>query len=248
MPDFWPDSHERCTAASTRLPLRRSAHQQQGRSSPEGHAPVDGSGARWAGGVIGYEQTPPPRGLCDDRWSASLAPPTGLSGLARRPYGIVPWISVALWAELGDCWRFSRSTNAVRHAGLNVVVAASNRRRSHGHLTHQGPPCCAGRCSRPTSASRRPAPTATTTTGLSTAHDQMAIRSVAHKLARRCYHTLGAMDPIRSPPAPSASISTAKTRMFLGRPGAAVIVPYWGSPRRRDSSMRSQAPCDFVKA
>jgi transposase len=54
-------------------------------------------------------------------------------------YGIGPLTSVAIWAELGDCGRFSSSSDAVRHSGLDVTVHSSDRRRARGHLARQGP-------------------------------------------------------------------------------------------------------------
>jgi len=48
-------------------------------------------------------------------------------------------IAVAVWSELGDCRRVSRSTQVVRHTGLDVTVDASDRRRANGYLSRQGP-------------------------------------------------------------------------------------------------------------
>jgi hypothetical protein len=42
---------------------------------------------------------------------------------------------VAVWSELGDCGRFSRSEQAVRHSGLDVSVDSSDRRRAGGFLS-----------------------------------------------------------------------------------------------------------------
>jgi Transposase IS116/IS110/IS902 family len=44
-----------------------------------------------------------------------------------------------LWSKLGDCRRFGRSEQVVRHSGLDVTVDASDRRRAGGHLSRQGP-------------------------------------------------------------------------------------------------------------
>lgn len=54
-------------------------------------------------------------------------------------YGIGPLTAVVVWAELGDCRRFSRSMQVVRHTGLDVTVDQSDRHRGRGHLTRQGP-------------------------------------------------------------------------------------------------------------
>ena len=69
-------------------------------------------------------------------------------GIASRPagpwsrphYGIGGLTAVAVWSELGDCRRFSRSEQVVRHTGLDVTVDASDRHRARGHLSRQGPP------------------------------------------------------------------------------------------------------------
>ena len=55
-------------------------------------------------------------------------------------YGIGGLIAVAVWSELGDCRRFSRSEQVVRHTGLDVTVDSSDRHRAGGYLTRQGPP------------------------------------------------------------------------------------------------------------
>lgn len=59
--------------------------------------------------------------------------------LVEAHYGIGGLIAVAVWSELGDCRRFSRSDQAVRHTGLDVTVDSSDRRRAGGYLTRQGP-------------------------------------------------------------------------------------------------------------
>jgi transposase len=59
--------------------------------------------------------------------------------LADAQFGIGGLIAVAGWSELGDCRRFSRSEQAVRHTGLDVSVDASDRRRAGGFLSRQGP-------------------------------------------------------------------------------------------------------------
>ena len=45
-----------------------------------------------------------------------------------------------IWAELGDCRRFSSSRQAVRHTGIDITVYSSDGKRSRGHLARQGPP------------------------------------------------------------------------------------------------------------
>ena len=113
----------------------------------------------------------------------------------RAYYGIGAVTSVAIWAELGDCRRFSSSDDAVRHTGLDITVHSSDTKRARGHLARQGPPVLrwalfeAAKC-----AARRSSPD----------HDyylevrdrlgaNRATLSVARKLTRRCHHTLRAL-------------------------------------------------------
>ncbi len=60
--------------------------------------------------------------------------------LVDAVYGIGGLTAVAVWSELGDCRRFSRSDQAVRHTGLDVNVDSSDLRRAGGYLSRQGPP------------------------------------------------------------------------------------------------------------
>ena len=64
----------------------------------------------------------------------------GCRALRRAHYGIGGLLSVAVWAELGDCRRFSSSDDAVRHTGLDITIYDSDGRRARGHITRQGPP------------------------------------------------------------------------------------------------------------
>ena len=105
--------------------------------------------------------------------------------------------AVAVWSELGDCRRFSRSQQVVRHTGLDVTVDASDRRRAGGHLSRQGRATLrwavfeAGMC-----ASRHGSPDHGYYTTVKDRHDgKLAAISVARKFARRCYHLLRNMDP-----------------------------------------------------
>jgi transposase len=110
-------------------------------------------------------------------------------------YGIGPVTAVAIWAELGDCRRFSSSDNAVRHTGLDVSVSSSDGKRSRGRLARQGPPLLrwalfeAAKC-----AARRSSPDHDYYLA---ARDRLgasrATLSVARKLVRRCHHTLRAL-------------------------------------------------------
>ena len=76
----------------------------------------------------------------------------GCQALIAAHYGIGPLVAVTILAELGDCRRFSSSREAVRYAGIDITVHASDRRRAPGRLSRQGPRRFAGRCSRPPNA------------------------------------------------------------------------------------------------
>ncbi len=54
-------------------------------------------------------------------------------------YGIGGLIAVEVWSELGDCRRFKRSEQVVRHTGLEVTVDSSDRRRAGGSSHARGP-------------------------------------------------------------------------------------------------------------
>lgn len=117
--------------------------------------------------------------------------------LVAAHYGIGPLTAVVVWAELGDCRRFSRSAQVVRHTGLDVTVDSSDRHRSRGHLSRQGPETLrwalfeAGMA-----ASRATSPDREYYQSVKQAHDgKLAAICMARKLARRCYHTLRELDP-----------------------------------------------------
>ncbi|MDQ6615001.1 MAG: IS110 family transposase [Actinomycetota bacterium] len=117
--------------------------------------------------------------------------------LVEAHFGIGGLVAVAVWSELGDCRRFSRSMQVVRHTGLDVTVDASDRRRAGGHLSRQGPGALrwalfeAGK-----SASRTTSPDYAYYQAVKQAHDgKLAAIAMARKLARRCYHTLRNLDP-----------------------------------------------------
>lgn len=137
--------------------------------------------------------------------SAQLAPLRAeLIGLSRRHaacralaasmYGVGWLTAVVIWAEMGDCRRFSSSDDAVRHSGLDITVDASDTHRKRGHLARQGPPVLRWALYEAAkSAARKTSPD----------HDYyQAVRqrlgahratlSVARKLARRAHHILRA--------------------------------------------------------
>lgn len=110
-------------------------------------------------------------------------------------YGVGPLTSVAIWAEMGDTRRFSSSSDAVRHAGLDITVWASDTQRAKGHLSRQGPSVLRWALYEAAMAAAKQA---------SPDHDywtslrarlgaQRAALTIARKLARRCHHTLRAL-------------------------------------------------------
>ena len=117
--------------------------------------------------------------------------------LRQSHFGIGPIAAVVTWAELGDCQRFHRPTQVVRHAGLDVTVHTSDNHRSGGHLSKEGPGTLrwvlfeAGMC-----AARATSPDYAYYQDVKRRHDgKLAAIAVARKLARRCFHTLRALDP-----------------------------------------------------
>jgi transposase len=117
--------------------------------------------------------------------------------LVGAHYGIGGLIAVAVWSELGDCQRFTRSDQVVRHTGLDVTVDSSDRRRASGYLSRQGPETLRWALYEAAkNSSHRVAPDHPYYASVKNAHDgKIAAMSIARKLARRCYHTLRNLDP-----------------------------------------------------
>jgi transposase len=112
-------------------------------------------------------------------------------------YGIGGLTAVAVWSELGDCRRVSRSDQAVRHTGLDVNVDSSDLRRAGGYLSRQGPPVLRwALVEAAINASHLRSPDHTYYSAVKKRHDgKLAAISVARQLARRCYHILRNLDP-----------------------------------------------------
>ena len=110
-------------------------------------------------------------------------------------YGVGPVIAVAIWAELGDCRRFSSSRDAVRHTGLDVTVHSSDDQRAPGHLARQGPPVLRwALCEAATCAARTTSPDhALYESVAERVGASRATLTVARKLARRAHHILRAL-------------------------------------------------------
>ena len=121
----------------------------------------------------------------------------GCRALVEHQYGIGGLLAVVMWSELGDCQRFARSEQVVRHSGLDVTVDQSDRRRAGGFISRQGPQTLRWALYEAAkNASHQRSPD----------HDyyadvkdhlngKLATISMARKLARRCFHVLRAVDP-----------------------------------------------------
>ena len=116
--------------------------------------------------------------------------------LVDANYGIGGLLAVAIWCELGDCRRFRRSDQAVRHAGLDVTVDASDLRRAGGFLSPQGPATLRWALFEAAhNASRHGSPDHAYYKAVKDRHDgKLAAISVARQFARRCYHILRNLD------------------------------------------------------
>jgi len=107
-------------------------------------------------------------------------------------YGIGALLSVAVWEEMGDCRRFGSSSDAVRHAGLDVTVWASDSQRAQGHLARQGPAILRWALYEAAmSAAKRTSPDHQYYLRVpDRLGPERAALSVGRKLSRRCFHTL----------------------------------------------------------
>jgi transposase len=117
--------------------------------------------------------------------------------LVNAQYGIGGLIAVCVWSELGDCRRFTRSQQVVRHTGLDVTVDASDRRRAGGFLSRQGPEVLRWALYEAAkNSSHQRSPDHDYYASVKARHDgKIAAISVARQLARRCYHVLANLDP-----------------------------------------------------
>ena len=112
--------------------------------------------------------------------------------LVNAQYGIGGLLAVAVWSELGDCQRFSRSRQAVRHTGLDVAVDASNRRRANGYLARQGPQTLRWALYEAAkNSSHQRSPDHAYYARVKERHGgKIAAIAVARQFTRRCYHIL----------------------------------------------------------
>jgi transposase len=116
--------------------------------------------------------------------------------LVDAHYGIGGLLAIAIWSELGDCRRFNRSMQVVRHSGLDVTVDQSDRRRPGGHLSRQGPEILRWALYEAAkNSSHHRSPGFAYYAQVKARHDgKIAAISIARQLARRCFHTLRAVD------------------------------------------------------
>ena len=118
----------------------------------------------------------------------------GCRALVEAHYGVGPILAFAIWAEMGDPRRFAASSDAVRYAGIDITVYSTDGKRSRGHLSRQGPSLLRWALYEAAlHASRLTSPDHAYYEAVKARHQgdaQIAILSVARKLARRCYHTL----------------------------------------------------------
>jgi transposase len=119
----------------------------------------------------------------------------GVLALTQQ-YGIGLLSGTIIWAELGDCRRFSHSDQAVRFAGLDVTVWSSDGKRSAGRLARQGSPELRWALFEAAKVAARE--TSPDYAYYDAVRDRLggkrAALSVARKLVRRCYHTLRELD------------------------------------------------------
>jgi transposase len=110
----------------------------------------------------------------------------------QRHYGIGALTSVTILAELGDVRRFSSSRAAVRYAGMDITVHASDKRRAPGHLSRQGPPALRWALYEAAqAASRTGSPDhAYFLQAAERLGRNRACLALARKLLKRAYHTL----------------------------------------------------------
>jgi transposase len=152
----------------------------------------------------------------DRALSLSARRQAGCRALITQLDGVGPVTATAIVAELGEARRFDRSDDAVRRCGLDVSVHQSDRERSPGHLSHEGPELLRWALFEAAQQACRPA---------SPDHEyyrQVARRidhnraclSVARTLCRRAYHILrelgdDALAPIEATPVAEEVVAAA---------------------------------------
>ena len=139
----------------------------------------------------------------------------GCRALIEAHYGIGELCAVTILAELGDCTRFSSSSEAVRYGGLDITVFQSDRHRAPGHLSRQGPPALRWALFEAAqAAARKSSPDhAYYTEAAERLGHNRACLSIARKLLKRCYHTLRELgEEALAPPAHERPIGSGAAR------------------------------------
>jgi transposase len=131
----------------------------------------------------------------------------GCKALIDAYYGVGELVAVTILSELGDCRRFANSRDAVRYGGMDITVYQSDRHRSPGHLSRQGPPALRWALYEAAQHARfQTAPTASTTcrppsASVATAPAWRSRASCSSAATTRCASS--AMTPWRHPPTAS---------------------------------------------
>lgn len=117
--------------------------------------------------------------------------------LMKNHFGVGPIVSLVVWSQLGDCQRFTRSMQAVRHSGLDITVHESDFNRRRGWLAREGAPILRWALFEAAKfGSRAASPDHHYYQAVKDRHDgKIATLALARKVIRRCYHTLRAIDP-----------------------------------------------------
>jgi transposase len=167
---------------------------------------------------------------------------TGCQALIDAYYGIGELTAVTIVAELGDCRRFANSRDAVRYSGLDITVYQSDRHRSPGHLSRQGPPALRWALYEAAQASRRGGERSPDRAYYPEVKERIggnrACLALARKMLKRCYHTLRELgdDALAPPVAPTQP----------NRGSAAARRASSGSPRPTNPPARHQAAGDLA--
>jgi len=147
---------------------------------------------------------------------AKLQP--GCRALKQRLFGVGTITAVFIWAELGDCVRFSSSDDAVRYSGLDITVYESADKRPPGHLSYQGPEALRWALYESAqSACRRSSPDRVYYEQVKARlNHKRACLSVARKICRRAHHILrslgdNAFAPVDASVLPSFERPASKT-------------------------------------
>ena len=116
----------------------------------------------------------------------------GCRALKQRLFGVGDLTAVFIWAELGNCVRFSSSDDAVRYSGLDITVYESADKRPPGHLSRQGPEALRWALYEVAqSAARSTSPDRTYYLEVKERlNHKRACLSVARKVCRRAHHIL----------------------------------------------------------